>query len=286
MGLMGSRMALRLHAAGVPLTVWNRDRSKCTPLEIAGVAIAHRLAELADAADVLMICLSDTAAVESLVFGEAGIAGSPGRVRVLIDFSSIDPEASRRFAAELWARCGIAWIDAPVSGGTAGAETGTLTVMAGGEPAIIEEMRPLLAPIAQRVTRMGAEGAGQAAKVCNQMLVACNAAAIAEMMALARRAGVDVAHLAEALAGGFADSLPLQVLAPQMAAHDFALKWRVGTLLKDLRLAESLARRSSADVPMSARARELFAAHAAVHGDADVSTLIGLYEPLTDERRS
>ena len=152
-------------------------------------------------------------------------------------------------------------------------------MMAGGDAQALARVQPVLEHLGQRVTHMGAVGAGQVAKVCNQMLVACNAMVIAEVVALAEQAGVDAALLAPALAGGFADSTPLQILAPQMARREFEpVKWHVRTLLKDLDMAVKLSQSQTSATPMSGLAAQLMRAHAAQgHAAADPATLIQLY---------
>lgn len=186
-------------------------------------------------------------------------------------------------AAELEARTGMRWIDAPVSGGTQGAAAGTLAIMAGGRQEDIERVRPLLMHLGQRVTRMGDVGAGQVTKVCNQMLVACNALVIGEVVALAERAGVDARLLAPALTGGFADSKPLQILAPQMAERCFEpIKWHVRTLLKDLDTAVKLSREQGSATPMSGLAAQLMRMHGSQgYLDRDPATLIDLFQEST-----
>lgn len=173
----------------------------------------------------------------------------------------------------------MTWVDAPVSGGVAGAEQGTLAIMAGGNEADIAIARTVLAPLYQRLTHMGEVGSGQVTKVCNQMIVSCNVLVIAEMIALAQRAGVDAEKIPEALSGGFADSKPLQIVGPEMASGTFEpIKWRVKTLLKDLNLAVDIATKSGSAVPMSGLAAQLMQLHGS-NGflDQDPSTLIELY---------
>lgn len=278
-GLMGLPMTRRLLAAGFPLTVWNRTPDKCTPLLELGARRAETPAELCAEADILMLCLADTAVVREVVFGPGGVVEGARAGQVLVDFSSLEPAATREMAAELERRTGVHWIDAPVSGGTPGAEAGTLAIMAGGREEDVERVRPVLAHLGQRLTRMGEVGAGQVTKVCNQMIVACNALVIAEVVALAEKAGVDASLLAPALGGGFADSRPLQILAPQMAESCFEpVKWHVRTLLKDLDTATRLSREEGSATPMSGLAAQLMRLHGSQGNlERDPATLIELY---------
>jgi 3-hydroxyisobutyrate dehydrogenase len=272
-GLMGDPMTRRLLEAGFDVTVWNRSPAKAEALGEVGARVADTIGELVAQVDVVMLCLANTAVVEAVVFGDGGVAeqGRPGQR--LIDFSSSDPEATRDFADRLAETCGMTWIDCPVSGGVAGAEAGSLVMMAGGEAAELDAIRPLLAPLAARVTHMGAVGAGQVTKLCNQMVVGCQAAVIAEMVALAEASGVDATRLTEALAGGFADSTPFRILTPRMAASDFAdPPWHLRTLLKDLDMAVAQSRRSGSATPM------LMRAHATRgHAEHDPATLVECY---------
>lgn len=278
-GLMGLPMCRRLLAAGYPLTVWNRSPDKCAELVAAGARLANSPAELCAAADIVMLCLADTRAVRKVVFAADGIAqaGKPGQL--LVDFSSVEPAATREMASELAQCSGMHWLDAPVSGGTPGAIAGSLAIMAGGREEDVERVRPVLAHLGQRLTRMGAVGAGQVTKVCNQMIVACNALVIAEVVALAERSGVDASLLAPALAGGFADSKPLQILAPQMAASQFEpIKWHVRTLLKDLDTAVKLAREQDSATPLSGLAAQLMRLHGSQGNlERDPATLVELF---------
>lgn len=275
-GLMGLPMCRRLLAAGYPLRVWNRSSDKCLPLLQEGAGRVETPAELCADAEVVMLCLADTAAVREVVFGAGGLVESARPGQLLVDFSSLEPAATREMAEELLQRTGMHWLDAPVSGGTAGAEAGSLAIMAGGRADDVQRVRPILAHLGQRLTHMGEVGAGQVSKVCNQMLVACNALVIAEVVALAERSGVDASLLASALAGGFADSKPLQILAPQMAASQFEpVRWHVRTLLKDLDTAVKLAREQGSATPMSGLAAQLMRLHGSQGNlSRDPSTLI------------
>ncbi|MCQ4259143.1 NAD(P)-dependent oxidoreductase [Stutzerimonas stutzeri] len=278
-GLMGLRMCRRLLAAGFPLTVWNRSPDKCARLVEAGARHAGSPAELCAHADIVLLCLADTAVVREVVFGRTGIVEGARAGQLLVDHSSLEPAATRSMAAELEARSGMRWVDAPVSGGTAGAEAGSLAIMAGGRGEDVGRVRPVLAHLGQRLTHMGAVGAGQVTKACNQMIVACNALVIAEVVALAERSGVDASLIAPALAGGFADSRPLQILAPQMALSEFEpVKWHVRTLLKDLDTAVQLSREEGSATPMTGLAAQLMRLHGSQGNlGKDPSTLVNMF---------
>lgn len=282
-GLMGAPMCRRLLAAGYPLTIWNRSPDKCDALVGAGARRVRTPAELCGAADIVLMCLADTAVVREVVFGRDGIAEGARAGQLLVDHSSLEPAATRAMATELETRRGMRWVDAPVSGGTAGAEAGSLAIMAGGRTEDIERVRPVLMNLGQRLTRMGEVGAGQVTKACNQMIVACNALVIAEVVALAERSGVDARQLAPALAGGFADSRPLQILAPQMASNEFEpVKWHVRTLLKDLDTAVQVSREAGSATPMTGLAAQLMRLHGSQgHLHEDPATLVNLYREPT-----
>ncbi len=276
---MGKPMVLRLLQAGYQVTVWNRTPEKLESVVNAGAIKSETIANLVRQSDLILFSLANTAAVEDVVFGNGGVA-SVGQIgQLIIDLSSIDPNKSRIFADQMINQCGIHWIDAPVSGGVAGAEKGSLVIMAGGREADLKRCTPVLNILSQRTTRMGDVGAGQITKICNQMIVSCNALVIAEMIALAKQAGVDAEKISEALAGGFADSKPLQILAPEMAAGNFEpIKWRVKTLAKDLNMAVDLSRLQAKPIPMSGLAAQLMQLHASNgYAEQDPSTLIKLY---------
>ncbi|WP_367083514.1 NAD(P)-dependent oxidoreductase [Pseudomonas sp. HOU2] len=278
-GLMGLPMCRRLLAAGYPLTVWNRNPAKCAPLVEAGARQVASPAELCEHADMVMLCLADTAVVREVVFGAGGVAEGAKNGQLLVDFSSLEPTATREMAAELAGKTGMSWLDSPVSGGVVGAEAGSLAIMVGGEAGDLDRVRPVLLNLGQRVTHMGGIGAGQVTKACNQMIVACNALVIAEVVALAEQAGVDARLIAEALAGGFADSKPLQILAPQMAESRFQpVKWHVRTLLKDLDTAVKFSREQGSATPISGLAAQLMRLHGAQGFlQKDPATLVQMY---------
>lgn len=276
---MGKPLTLRLLAAGYTVNVWNRSAEKLQAVIDAGATPCATIAELAKRSGIIILCLADSAAVEAVVLGADGIAAHGTADKLLIDLSSIHPETTRRLAAQLQESCGMGWVDAPVSGGVPGAEQGTLAIMAGGDAQHIATARIVLAPLYKQLTHMGEVGSGQITKICNQMIVSCNALVIAEMIALAKGAGVAADQIPAALQGGFADSKPLQILGPEMALGTFEpIKWRVKTLLKDLNMAVDIAAQHGSAVPMSGLAAQLMQQHAGKgYLDQDPATLIKLY---------
>lgn len=268
LGLMGLPMTRRLLAAGRTVTVWNRSPAKRDAAVADGARPAASAAEVAAASEIVFLNLTDTAAVEAVVFGPDGLAAVDGRGKLAVDFSSIRPDATVDIAARLEARNGMRWVDAPVSGGTRGAEEGSLAIMAGGDAAAIERARPHILTMAARLTHMGPLGAGQATKLCNQVIVGCAMAVLAEATRLAANSGIDPARLPEALAGGFADSKPLQLFVPRMAAalHDPPLG-HAYTILKDLDTALDVARETGTPAPMAALASQLFRTLVAGRGE-------------------
>jgi 3-hydroxyisobutyrate dehydrogenase len=273
LGMMGFPMTRRLLGAGHEVTVWNRSAGKARALIEAGAKSAANPRALAASVSIIFMCVTDAGAVEDVVFGAGGIASVPGAGKLVVDFSSIHPDKARSIAARLKTANGMGWIDAPVSGGTKGAEEGTLAVMAGGEAADIERVRPYVLAMARRLTHMGPTGAGQMTKLCNQVIVGCAMTVLAEATRLAVNAGIDAGRLPEALAGGFADSIPLQLFVPRMVQgiHSPPLG-HIATLLKDLDTVAEVARDTSTPVPMASLAAQLFRLAKAARG-ADVDAL-------------
>lgn len=267
LGLMGAPMTRRLLSAGYEVTVWNRSEDKAATLIEAGAKRAVHPREVADNAGIIFMCVTDAAAVERVAFGPEGLASTAGAGKLVVDFSSIHPDAARDIAGRLKAANGMSWIDAPVSGGTKGAEEGTLAVMAGGNATEIERARPYVLAMARRFTHMGPTGAGQTTKLCNQVIVGCAMAVLAEATRLAVNSGIDAGRLPEALAGGFADSIPLQLFVPRMVQgiHSPPLG-HIATMLKDLDTIADVARATSTPVPMASLAGQIFRLAKAAHG--------------------
>jgi 3-hydroxyisobutyrate dehydrogenase len=284
LGMMGFPMTRRLINAGYDVTVWNRSAGKADALVEAGAKLAAHPRDIAANAGIIFMCLTDAAAVEEVVFGRDGLAAAPGAGKLVVDFSSIHPNAARSIAARLKQANDMTWIDAPVSGGSKGAEEGTLAVMAGGDAADIERARPYVLAMARRLTHMGLTGAGQTTKLCNQVIVGCAMTVLAEATRLAVNAGIDANRLPEALAGGFADSIPLQLFVPRMVQgiHSPPLG-HIATMLKDLDTVVDVARDTSSPVPMSALAAQLFRLAKSARGaDADALEVYKLSASQTD----
>src|ERR1700744_2926270 len=273
LGMMGFPMSRRLIQAGHDVMVWNRSAAKATALVELGAKPATSPRESAESCDIVFMCVTDAAAVEDVVFGADGLATVEGRSKLVVDFSSIHPDAARAVAVRLKEKNGMGWIDAPVSGGSKGAEEGTLAVMAGGDAADIERIKPYVLAMARRLTHMGPVGAGQTTKLCNQIIVGCAMTVLAEATRLAVNAGIDAGKLPEALAGGFADSIPLQLFVPRMVQgiHSPPLG-HIATMLKDLDTVVEVGRNTSTPVPMSALDSQLFRLGKAARG-ADVDAL-------------
>ena len=274
MGLMGSRMATRLIQAGFSVAVWNRTASACDVLIDMG-ATALELQDIGQY-PVILTCLADDAAVQS-VYDQ--IQAQLCAQQVIVDFSSLSVDQTKALAGQAQLHQ-VQWIDSPVSGGTAGAEQGTLVIFAGGDLQTIQDLSLIYNVLSQRITRMGETGTGQATKICNQLIVAANSTLIAEAVALAAQAGVDTTLLAPALAGGFADSKPFQILTPRMATHTFEpVQWKVQTLSKDLNNAVQLAEQFNLKIPVAKQALSQLQSHQNKgYAEADLATVIQLVE--------
>lgn len=270
MGLMGTRMATRLVQAGFEVAVWNRSPAACESVLSLG-AKPLQLSEIGQY-PVILSCLADDNAVQAVL---DQIEPFLTAQQVIVDFSSLSVDQTQKLAQQANLKQ-VTWIDSPVSGGTAGAEQGSLVIFAGGDANTIEKLSPIYGVLSQRVTRMGETGTGQATKICNQLIVAANSTLIAEAVALAGQAGVDTRLLAPALAGGFADSKPFQILTPRMATHSFEpVQWKVQTLSKDLNNALQLAAQFQLQIPVAEKALSQLQAHQAKgFAEADLATII------------
>ena len=256
LGIMGAPMAANLLRAGYTLTVANRSRPAVDRLVAAGAAAAGGPREVAERSDVIITMLPDSPDVESVVLGPGGLIEGARPGQLLIEMSTIAPATARRAAEALAAR-GVAALDAPVSGGQAGAEQGTLSIMVGGDEAPFARALPILQVLGKNIVRIGGPGTGQVAKAANQMIVADTISAVAEALLLAARSGADPARVRQALLGGFAGSRILEVHGERMLRRSFQPGFRLRLQLKDVRIAMDAARQAGMRLPVTERAYEL-----------------------------
>ena len=251
LGIMGAPMALNLIQGGHRLWVYARRPAAAQTLVAAGAILCSSAAEVAQHADVIFTIVSDTPDVESVIFGESGIASSAKRGTVIVDMSTILPTATQSFAARL-AQHGIEMLDAPVSGGETGAINGTLSIMVGGKAEVFERVKPLFECMGKNIVHIGAHGAGQVAKACNQIVVAVTIEAVAEALTFARKNGADAAKVREALMGGFAGSKIMEVHGQRMLDNDFKPGFKVGLHQKDMRIVMETAHQLGVALPAAA----------------------------------
>ncbi|HXP75515.1 MAG TPA: NAD(P)-dependent oxidoreductase [Stellaceae bacterium] len=254
-GLMGGPMAANLLKAGFPVIAWNRTLAKAEALRPAGGTVAPSAAAAADGADAVITMLEGGPVVESVLF-DGGVVAALKRGAVVIDTSSAEPQRARAHAERL-AALGIGYLDAPVSGGTPGAKAGTLAIMAGGAEADFERAVPIFSAMG-RATHVGPAGAGQLAKLCNQVIVSVTMVAVAEALLLAAAGGADPAAVRQALSGGFADSKILQIHGGHMLERSFIPGGPAWTIRKDGRNILAAAREFGVTLPMAERANGLF----------------------------
>ena len=235
MGIMGRGMAGCLLRAGHDVTVWNRTSDRSLALLAAGAAAAASPAELAATCEITMVCVSDTPDVEAVTLGADGLIQGLGAGKLIVDHSTISASATRRLAAAV-NEVGAGWVDAPVSGGSEGAERGTLSIMAGGDTASLERAMPYLEAYGSSITHVGPTGAGQMAKLVNQVLVVGNTLAMAEALLLAEAGGLDLETTIAAVQGGAAGSWMLSNRGPQIIERDWRPGFTIDLQQKDLRL--------------------------------------------------
>jgi 3-hydroxyisobutyrate dehydrogenase len=235
LGIMGQGMAHNLLKAGFDLTVWNRTPAKADALVAEGAKAAASLAELGATCDMIITCVSDTPDVEAVIVGESGILHTLRPGALVIDMSTISPQATREIAAKL-AEKGAHMLDAPVSGGSEGAAKGTLSIMVGGDAGQYERALPVFQAMGKTITHVGEIGAGQTVKLVNQILVVVNALAMSEALLFAQAGGLDLQKALQAVAGGAAGSWMLSNRGPQILARDWRPGFTIDLQQKDLRL--------------------------------------------------
>ncbi len=283
-GIMGEPMAGHLLAAGCRLFVHNRTKAKAQPLIGRGATWCESPAEVARHSRILFTIVTDTPDVESVLFGESGAADKLAGGSVVVDMSTISPDATRGFATRLKQR-DVALLDAPVTGGDVGARNGTLTIMVGGEKTGFDRVRPLLEKMGRRVVHVGDSGAGQTMKACNQILCAVNMIGVCEALTLARRSGLDATQLIETLSTGAGGSWALQNLGPKIAASDLKPAFMIRLIQKDLRIVQDAAERLKIPLPGTALSQQLFRAVEAEPrgGDLGTQAMIRAFERLAGD---
>jgi len=273
LGTMGQAMAANLARAGFPLTVWNRSPGRARRVVELGAGEVATPAALAAASDVVVICVRDTPDVEHILFGPDGVAQGAAKGQLVIDCSTISPTATRAFAERL-AKAGVRFIDAPVSGGSEGAQQGNLSIMVGGEVRDVARARPILEAMGKTITHMGRVGAGQATKAVNQVILAGTYLAVAEGIVLAMRAGLDPVAVVRALSGGAAQSWVLANRSERMIRNEYPIGFKLALHRKDLGIALELAESVGAALPVAGIAAQIEnALIAAGHGEEDNSAL-------------
>ncbi|HMG51636.1 MAG TPA: NAD(P)-dependent oxidoreductase [Inquilinus sp.] len=270
LGTMGREMAANLLRAGHAVRAYDVVPAAVDALAAQGAVPAASVAEAAEGADIVVTMLPDTPQVEEVVYGSAGGPGgllaAPPRGRLVVDMSTIAPQAVRRMHTDL-AAAGIDLLDAPVSGGPQGARAATLTIMAGGARPAFDRALPVLRGMGTTITHVGDSGAGQTVKLCNQLICGINLQAICEALALGRACGVDLDQMREVLLGGSAASWMLDRLGPAMISGDAGAGFRIDLMLKDLRLVQELAFGKAVPLPATALVTSQYL-DARAHGEA------------------
>lgn len=284
LGVMGAPMARNLLAAGHEVVAWNRSPEPLAALAGAGARAAEGPAAVAAEADVLITILKDDPVVREVLGGPDGAIAAAPADSLVIDMSTVSPALARELAAEAGAR-GVAFLDAPVSGGDVGARDGTLSIMVGGEAADVERARPIFETLGSRVTHVGAAGTGQVAKACNQVLVAVIFAGLSESLVLGSKLGVDPARVLDAVGGGMAGNRIMEVRRDNFLDHDFAPGFKVDLHHKDLEIALGASAEVDAPLPLTAEVQQMFRQlRAAGYGEEDDSALLRVAEQRAAHR--
>ena len=285
LGVMGKSMARNLIKAGFPVVLHNRSRAAVDELVGEGGVAAPSPADLAARAEIICLCVPDTPDVEAVLFGANGVASAIKAGSVVIDFSTISAQATADFAARL-KQAGVAMLDSPVSGGPGGARDATLSCMIGGEAETLARCMPVFKAVGKTFTHIGASGAGQLCKSCNQLVMAGTVMAVCEALTLAKKAGVDPYKVRDALLGGSAQSFVMQNHAKRFLDGTLAPGFRGALLLKDLRLATAATKDTGSFAPVAALTQQLFTALCNTGREGMDSAALGLlYEELSGIRR-
>jgi 3-hydroxyisobutyrate dehydrogenase len=283
LGIMGGPMAARLIRAGHRVTVYNRTASKCEPLVAAGARAARTPREAAAGAQIVISIVTDSPDARAVLLGPDGAASGASPGALFIDMSTIAPAAARDIGTALGAQ-GLAFLDAPVTGGDVGAREGTLSILVGGAPGDLARAGPVLSVLGKRITHCGPLGAGQTVKACNQILCALNMVGIVEALHLAGASGIPAATLLEALVPGAGGSWALEKLGPRIAAGDFAPGFMIRLIQKDLRIVEAMAHQGGLPLAGTATAKAYFQDNEAA-GEGDLGTQ-AMFKALERRRQS
>jgi 3-hydroxyisobutyrate dehydrogenase len=257
LGIMGRGMARNLLKAGFSVRLWNRTAARAEELVAEGAIAAGSPAELAAQSDIIITCVSDTPDVEAVILGDNGVIAGARAGALVIDMSTISPQATQAIAAKLAAR-GVQMLDAPVSGGSEGAARGTLSIMVGGDAAQVERAMPVFAAMGKTITHVGGAGAGQTVKLVNQILVVGNMLAVGEALLFAQAGGVDLQKTLAAVVGGAAGSWMLSNRGPQVLARDWRPGFTIDLQQKDVRLVLSAADQLGVPLPGTALIFQLY----------------------------
>lgn len=259
LGIMGSGMARNLVEKGFDVVVWNRTREKMEPLVEAGAEPADSPRQVAERCDIVMICVSDTPDVEAVVFGDDGVLAGLSDGKLVVDHSTISPSATLDLAKAV-AEKGAHWLDAPVSGGSEGAQRGTLSIMVGGEQTQFDRALPYLQAFGTTIVHVGDQGAGQMVKLVNQILVVVNQLAVSEALLLAQAGDLDLRTTLDAVKGGAAGSWMLSNRGPQMIERDWRPGFTIDLQEKDLRLVLEAADKLAVPLPATALVFQMYRA--------------------------
>ncbi len=284
LGIMGRPMAANLRRAGHALWVHGRRPVTMDVLVEAGAVACSSVADVAAQAEIIFIMVSDTPDVEEIILGKHGLIQRLKAGQVIVDMSTISPVATRRIAQELATR-GIEMLDAPVSGGEAGAINATLSIMVGGKEKTFQRVKPLFEKLGKNIVHVGGHGAGQVAKACNQIVVAVTIEAVAEALTFARRSGVDAARVREALMDGFAGSKVMEVHGKRMLDNDFKPGFKVRLHQKDLRIVLDNAHQLGVALPAaSLTAQHLNALMGSNDGELDSAAIVKILERMSGSK--
>jgi len=257
LGIMGNYMAHNILKAGYSLHLYNRTKSKAENLASLGAIVSDSPKDIAETCDIIITMVSDTPDVEMVLFGENGVYDGLSAGKIVVDMSTISSEATKKFAGRI-AEKGAVMLDAPVSGGDIGAKNATLTIMVGGDAAAFDKVYAVFETMGKTITHMGESGAGQACKMCNQIMVAASLMGVCEGMMLAAKEGLDPEKLINVIMGGVGASGQLKAYGSKIAARDFAPGFYIDLVVKDLGIVQEAQKAGDLYAPITEKALEMF----------------------------